>query len=626
MGSFAHVPARGRWAPLVALAVACSNHAALPLPDAATIAPHSIQATSDTVAIPPFGSRLLVFRLLGRQGEAVAGVVMRFSILDDADTPGSGGAQLSFASALTDGNGAVTLQVIAGQGASGQDPLKFYVVASAEGVAPLLVPIFVTTSPLATVEILPAFVDRSRADNSASATNIYFYDNTTCASVSPTHPAPPVRTVQTLALDDPPAIFTNVVASGVNAVLGLAVDNNQSVVAQGCSDLLGASLSSVQPMLVQLPLAWIYPSPVGSFHAVSQFSLAPPLPGTVSVQNTWKDLSNDVCDPARLWLDCTIDALSGNSAEDPLDCQPVPGGEGPLGALLTDRRVASGGARTCASERLGSGSTSLDAEVYALFPANSLSALNLKKLPDEIGSALTSLTIYSTLIVTASGLPNAFNIDHALTAIELPNAQALSLIPMTSLAPPVWKAAFVPGVSQAGQLEISTASNPHGFTLELGSAARFTFAASSLETRLGVADVGDFVGALANLATRQEGGTTLRSCDALDSLLCEEVGQARGCLSAACLSGLQALSQRLDASFAALDGQGLDFFLSGSAPIVDRDGDGYADALGSDTNAAPSPSSALQGPGLWSSAFKSRTGETDLYGLWTAERVSSPSQ
>jgi hypothetical protein len=252
--------------------------------------------------------------------------------------------------------------------------------------------------------------------------------------------------------------------------------------------------------------------------------------------------------------------------------------------------------------------------------------LNLKKLPDEIGSALTSLTIYSTLIVTASGPPNAFNIDHALTAIELPNAHALSLIPMTSLAPPVWEAAFVPGVSQAGQLEISTASNPHGFTLELGSAARFTFAASSLETRLGVADVGDFVGALANLATRQEGGTTLRSCDALDSLLCEEVGQARGCLGAACLSGLQALSQRLDASFAALDGQGLDFFLSGSAPIVDRDGDGYADALGSDTNAAPSPSSALQGPGLWSSAFKSRTGETDLYGLWTAERVSSPGQ
>jgi hypothetical protein len=627
MGSFARFPVRGRWALFVALAAACSSRALLPLPDAATIEPDSIKATSDTVAIPPFGSRLLVFYLLGRQGEAVPGVVMNFSILDDPKTPGSGGAQLSFASALTDGDGAVTLQVIAGQGASGPEPLTFKVEASAEGVAdPPKIPIFVTTSPLATVEILPVIVDRSPIDNSATTTNIYFYDDTSCASVSLAHPAPPMRRVQTLSLDDPPATFTNVVTSGVHAILGLAVNSNQRVVAQGCSDLLGASLSSDRLMLVQLPLTWIYPSPVGSFHAVSQFSLAPPLPGAVSAQDTWKDLSSYACDPARLWLDCTIDALSGTSAEDPLDCQPVPGNEGPLGALLADRRAATGGASTCADQLDGSGRPSLDAEVYALFPATSLSALRLKRLPDELGNALASLTIESTLTVTANGPPNAFNIDHALTAIELPNAAVPSSIAMTSLAPPVWEAAFVSGVSGAGQLDISTASNPHGFTLELGSAARFTFAASSLVPRLGVADVGAFVEALANLATRNENGTTLRGCDALDSLLCAEVGRGRGCVSAACLSGLQALIQRLDASFAALDGQDLDFFLSGSAQIVDWDGDGHADALGCDTSVAASSSSTLVGPGLWLSIFKSRTGTTKLYGSWTAERTSAPGQ
>ncbi len=604
------------------------------MPDAATVAPHSIQATSDTVAIPPFGSRLLVFHLLGRQGEAVPGMVMSFSIIDEEDTPDSGGARLSFASALTDGDGAVTLQVIAGKEAAGQEPLKFEVRASVRDVDPLKdpihldVPIFVTTNALAIVEILPVFVDRSPIDNSATVTNIYFYDDTTCASVSPAHPALPMRGVRPLPLGDPPAIFTNVVASGVHAVLGLAVDNNQGVVAQGCSDLLGASLSSEQPMLVQLPLAWIYPSPAGSFHAVSNFSLAPPLPGTVSAQNTWKDLSNDACDPARLWLDCTIDALSGTSADDPLDCQPVPGGEGPLGALLADRRAASGGSRACVDQLDGSGKPSLDAEVYALFPATSLSDLRLKKLPDELGKALTSLVIESTLTVTANGSANAFNIDHVLTAIELPNADVPSLLAMTSLAPSVREAAFVPGVSRAGQLEISTASNPHGFTLELGSAARFTFAASSLATRLhaDVADVSVFVEVLANLARRDENGTTLRGCDALDSLLCAEVGQARGCLSAACLSGLQALIQRLDASFTALDGQDLDFYLSGIAPIVDRDGDGYADALGCDTSAAASSSSASGGPGLWLSTFRSRTGITNLYGSWTAERYLAPGQ
>jgi hypothetical protein len=252
----------------------------------------------------------------------------------------------------------------------------------------------------------------------------------------------------------------------------------------------------------------------------------------------------------------------------------------------------------------------------------------LEELPDEIGKALTSLTIESTLTVTANGPPGTFNIDHALTAIELPNAAVPSSITMTSLAAPVWEAAFVPGVSQTGQLDISTASNPHGFTLELGSAARFTFAASSLAPRLSaeVADVSAFVESLANLATRKENGTTLRGCDALDSLLCDEMGQARGCLSAACLSGLQALIQRLDASFAALDGQDLDFFLSGRAPIVDRDGDGYADALGCDTNAAASSSSICAGPGLWLSTFKSRTGTTTLYGSWTSGRASAPGQ
>ena len=402
---------------------------------------------------------------------------MYFSILDDADTPGYGGAQLSFSGALTDGDGAVTLQVIARQGTTGPEPLKFKVEASAGDLDPVPIQIFVTTSALASVKILPVFVDRSSIDNSATAINIYFYDDTSCASVSRTIPLS-MRRVETMSLNDPPKTFTNVVTSGVHAVLGLAIDNNQNVVAQGCSDLPGASLSPSSPCSSNFRSPgstlhlWAASTPCPSFPS-------PPLPGTVSAQDAWKDLSSDACDPARLWLDCTIDALSGTSAEDPLDCQPVPGGEGPLGALLADRRDATVGSSTCAAELDGSGRPSLDAEVYALFPADSLAALQLKELPDELGNALTSLTIESTLTVTANGPPNAFNIDHALTAIELPNAAVPSSIAMTTWRP-VWEAAFVSGVSQAG--ELTSAFN--SFTLELGSAARFTFAASSLAPRL----------------------------------------------------------------------------------------------------------------------------------------------
>jgi hypothetical protein len=121
-----------------------------------------------------------------------------------------------------------------------------------------------------------------------------------------------------------------------------------------------------------------------------------------------------------------------------------------------------------------------------------------------------------------------------------------------------------------------------------------------------------------NLATRDDSGTVLRGCDALDSLLCAEVEQAPGCVSAACLAGLRALVQRLDTSFSELDGQDLDFFLSGSAPIVDRDGDGHAEALGS-------TSYGLGGPGVWSAIFKNRSGSAIVYGSWTAERAAAPS-
>jgi hypothetical protein len=617
MSNITRLLLRGYWAFFVVLGVACSSRAPLPLPDAATQEAFSITASSDTVAIPPFGSRELVFQLRGPRGEAVPGVVMHFSILDDADSPTSGGAQLSFSTALTDGDGAVTLEVIAGNGASEQKPLKFKVEASAGDIYPLDIPIFVTTGALASVEVMPVFTGILPIDNYSTGTNIYFYDDTSCDSVSPAHPAVPMRGIRPVPFGEPSTTFTSVVASGVHAVLGLAVDANLKVVAQGCSDLLGASLSSGQPMRVQLPLAWIYPSPAGRFHALSRFSLSTPLPGTVSAQEKWKDLSNDTCDPARLWLDCTIDALVAPSAEDPLDCQPGAGGEGPLGVLLADRRATSGASAPCASQLDGWGRPSLEAKVYALFPTASLDALHLGTLPDEIGSAMTSLTVHSTLTVTATDSPNGFNIDHELTAIELPNAAIHSLLTMADLAAPSPEAGFVPGVSRAGQLSLGL----HGFTLRLAAAARSTFAASSLAPRLGadVADAGTFVEALLKLATQNDSGTVLQGCDALDSLLCAEVEQPPGCVRAACLLGANALIQRLDASFSALDGQNLDFFLSGSAPIVDRDGDGHADALGSNTT--------LAGPGLWSGTFKSRTGPpTNVYGSWTAERASAPSR
>jgi hypothetical protein len=614
MGHCACLFSRRRWALAFALLAACSKPALLPLPDAATVDAATITTTSDTVAIPPFGSKLLIFTLSGSQGDPVPGAVMRFAILADPATPDSGGARLSFSSAITDDAGNVTLQVIAGQDSGDQKPLKFMVQASADHVTdPPEIPIFVTTGALASVEIVPVFTGVSPTNNSVSQRNVYFYDDTPCAGLSMSNPPVPMRKPHILTPDIPSTTFTNVVTNGTHAVLGIAVDSSHKVMAQGCSDLFGTSLSSQQPMRVRLPLAWIYLSPVGTFNAVSQFSFAPPLAGTGVAHDAWKNLSNDGCDPARLWLDCTIDALGPSSVDDPLDCQPVLENDGPLAVRLSARRATTSLSGTCAADVDESGAPSLDAEVYALFPADPLNALNLGTLPDEIDRDLSILTIQSTLTVTAVAPANTFNIVHELTAIDLPNAALDAPITMTAVAAPGWKVAFAPGVVEGGELQISTDPAPHGFTLGLGSAARFAFASSSLKRRLHAGvnqpfDIRTFIETMTNLAILGENGTVLKGCDALDSLLCAEVSQARGCLQAACLAGLEALIGRLDSSFAALDGPSLDFSLSGSAPIVDRDGDGIADALGSSQS------------GYWSGTFNTHP----AVGTWTAERAPTP--
>jgi hypothetical protein len=535
---------------------------------------------------------------------------IHFSIVDDQATPGSGGAQLSFADNLTDDDGTVTLQVIAAKAGSEQQPLTFTLRASSQG-ASLDIPIFVTSSPLASVQISPVFPEGT--DVPVDTTYITFYDGTSCASVTRSNSA--IRQARSISpLDYTAVVFTSVVTSGVHAVMGVAVGKNNTEVARGCADVSGASLSPGQTLQVLLPLARTKSSPEGVYQAVSEFDFPTPLPGTVSARDVWRDLSNDACDPAQMWLDCTIDALSESSIEDPLDCQPVRGGEGRLGELLMARRGSKLGTRTCADQQDNSGNPSLDAKTYALFPAVPLDAFHLPKLPDELTTALTHLTIESTLSVSATSLLDHFNIDHILTAIDLPNATTHSRIAMASLAPPVRKAAFVSGTSLGGQLLISP-DVPHGFTLGLGAAARFTFAASSLAPRAGgIADVSAFVAALVKLATRKAGETMLTGCDALDALLCDDVGEQRDCVRTACLAGTDALTQRLDSSFTAMDGVGLDLFLSGSAPLVDSDSDRRADALGSITNR-----------GSWTnpSAIKSRKGNTSLYGTWTAKRLSA---
>ena len=77
--------------------------------------------------------------------------------------------------------------------------------------------------------------------------------------------------------------------------------------------------------------------PTGRYTALSHLTFRAPPPAAMQIAAAWGDLSQcPPLDPARLWLDCTLDALR-TDASDPSDCVPA-SDEGPLGAKLLPRR------------------------------------------------------------------------------------------------------------------------------------------------------------------------------------------------------------------------------------------------------------------------------------------------
>ena len=91
----------------------------------------------------------------------------------------------------------------------------------------------------------------------------------------------------------------------------------------------------------------------------------------------------------------------------------------------------------------------------------------------------------------------------------------------------------------------------------------------------------------------------LTGCDALDALVCTEVGRQPGCMRQACQAGQAALIARTEAGFASADGEGDDLQWGGTVDMSDADGDGIAEALG------PGPASS------WTAQFRSSGGPVE---------------
>jgi hypothetical protein len=358
----------------------------------------------------------------------------------------------------------------------------------------------------------------------------------------------------------------------------------------------------------------------GDYHNLAvkpalQLTFASPLAAAAAVAAPWRDLSNCPLDPAQLWIDCAVDALSTN-ASDPLDCVPAtgPGAEGALGDAIAALRgtplLDGDGVPTgCRDVQTPGGALSIDARVATLFGSPEPPLLvALPSIANMAAHLFDQVSLVVKLAIAAGTTPETFVVTETLdSAIFAPTSLASNLVPLAPLGLPVLTSTSGASVD-AGWLFIER----QAFTLHLGASGRQAFTTLALSP-LGVSGgAAALVAAIAALAQTSDGAQS--ACDAFDATVCSAVGAAAGCVFSACGRGLGALGGKLDGSFDAANGSGLDLFLSGSAAlIVDPQGTGVAGGLGPD-RADPSRAAA------WSVDLRTSLDRANFTTAFTATR------
>lgn len=556
----------------------------------------ALAAAADAIKLSPGDAKTASFVVTNR-GVPAAGQTVGFAIVPAGVGAGAQGATLAATSAVSDASGMATVGVRAGL-------MTTFQVQATLGTASAEIAVIVETGTAGSVLVAPFFAPSSTAAATATGLTVRFYDQTSCEELNLAHPPTPARDIANLAPGGT-ALYDFVNTGTVSAAVGQALDMTgtaTTVLARGCVDIPGSSLLADSTVEVALPLYDATPNPIGTFAVTSTLSFQPPLAAAAALAAPWADLSDCPLDPAQLWLDCTVDALSGSSTNDPLDCSPsiFPGAEGPLGDALTAQRglplVDDSGATTgCRGAKAGSGAESLDAIALGLFGSPTPpELLALPAIAADAAAILDAVTLQSVLTIGPSEVAGDYLVTHTLsTAVFGPPAGA-GAVTLATLGLPTLTA-YTTASDGDGLLTIGK----HGFTLRLGTAARAAFGPLSLVPRGLPATANALVPALFALARSADG--TASGCAALDAAVCEAVSEPTGCLLTACAAGLAALAAKLDDAFDGADGAGLDLYLSGSAPLFDTHGDGTASVLGS-TGINPTQ------VGLWSVDLRTALG------------------
>lgn len=541
-------------------AAACAGRGSSGAPSGTVL---TLLPLADMVQLAPNQPGTVSFRL-ENGGVPVPGRTVSFAIVASDPSMGTRGATLTSPAAVTDASGVATAGVRAGLATT------LFQVQAQIGANSAAVSVIVEEGTTGTLLVAPFFTSATTPQKTTKV-QILFYDATTCAAIDPDDPAPPARKPEPLATGDQAVAISAVSTATTSAVLVQAIGLGPTIVATGCVDVPGSTVLPDATVEVAVPLADAVPDPVGTFALTSTMTFAPRLAAAAALAAPWQALSACPLDPAQLWLDCTVDALSPATPDDPLDCVPAaaPGAEGPIGDALMARRGAwlldgSGATLTCRSARDSQAQESLDAVVQGLFGSPAPAALvALPAIGADAASLLASVRFTSLLAVTPGSQPGSFVVTHTLQQALFGPGWSVA-VPLAALGLPVLQA-VTSGALAGGTLNIAR----HAFTLRLGSSARAAFGPLALVPRGFPGDATGFVAALFANAQSPDGAT---GCGALDATVCPAVAQPAGCLLAACAAGLSALAGSLDGAFSAADGTGLDLALSGAAPLVPAPG------------------------------------------------------
>lgn len=594
---------------LALIAPGCRITQPASLPDAAPVTGLILSASPSELVIRPGSSGRIRFTLLEENSRPVPDHPVEFAI--GSVSGDTAGAKLGTQRSLTDESGAAVLEVIV-SALTGNDPAVFWVEATSPGANAASAPVTVTTS-VYSVEIWPTpAIDLPALATALVKTRLAFFDNRACSEID-LHDIPrlagSIRN-QEVGLGSSWVIH-GVAARGVHAVVGLGLDSAGVVRVGGCVDVPGAALLNDVTIRAPLVLDHLFPSLSGTYQVVSDFHFRSAPTALASILSAWQQWSLCPRDPSRLWLDCTIAALDADAKP----CAPVAGSVGPLGErLLASRGTLSSPDSPCRAEFDSNGDPSLDFVVSTLFSdrRSQLDEIELASFPKELYHLIDQVRLSSRMAFAPANDPNAYWVTHELLGISFPDPDAVISVSFATseLGLPVTKAPGILATFEPDQATLKATLNAHGFTVRLGTTSRYAFEASSLAAR-NVRSIAELVEAIFALAQWNEASGPLLGCAALDVVACARVGEPRGCLLDACRLGLDVLAEELSGSFASLDGDGIDLSLKCSAPVIDLDTDGQADALG---GAAPGYCWAVVG----------RADGNAMDAFWQGARLTSP--